>query len=170
MKDGEKDRIRELIAKLSHEDQTLWRKQTKPLEKYLTKSSKIQINERTEGKNVVLVAEEDSKIVELCWCSIVDRGIDRQGELAEFYVEKDYRGRGIGKELVNAAKQLFIDEQTEVAFVWTHHWNTSAIELYEDAGSKEVTQLVMTFVPSSEGKTEKSGLSPSNSHEQNQRS
>jgi ribosomal protein S18 acetylase RimI-like enzyme len=163
MKSREEDKIREFIAKLSFEDQTLWHKETKPLEEYLAKTSKMRIGEKLDGKSVIFVAEEDGKTVGMCWCTIVNRGVDKQGELAEFYVEKEYRGKGIGKELVNAAKQLFIDEHVEVAFVWTHHGNTAAIELYKNAGFKEVTQLVMAFVPSSEDKTEKSELSLSNS-------
>jgi ribosomal protein S18 acetylase RimI-like enzyme len=87
-------------------------------------------------------------IVGLCWCTIVDRGVDKQGEVAEFYVESEFRGKGVGKELMAAAKQLFVDEQVVVAFVWTHHGNKAAIELYKNAGFKQVDQLVMTYVPS----------------------
>lgn len=91
-------------------------------------------------------------VIGLCWCTIVDRGVDKQGELVEFYVEREFRGRGIGKELITVAKQLFINEQVEVAFAWTHHGNNAAIKLYENAGFKEVDQLVMAFVPSDKNK------------------
>jgi len=147
MKYGEEDMVRALISELDYEDQTYWLKQTKPLEQCLAKSSRIPISEEIEGKNVIFVAEEDGKLVGLCWCSIVDRGVDKQGEIAEFYVEREYRSKGIGKELITAAKQLFISERVEVAFVWTHHGNKAAIELYKSVGFKEVDQLVMAFVP-----------------------
>ena len=153
IKNGEEDEVRALIAKLSCEDQTFWRKQTKPLEEYLAESSRIPVSGEIRGKNVIFVAEEDGVIVGLCWCTIVDRGVDRQGEVVEFYVERGYRGRGIGKELLAAAKQLFINERVGVAFVWTHHGNRAAIKLYKDAGFKEVDQLVMAFVPSDKNKT-----------------
>jgi len=146
MKHGEEEKVRALIAKLSYKDQTFWRKQTKPLEAYLAQSSRIPISEEIKGRNVIFVAEEDGILVGLCWCTIVDRGIDRQGEVAEFYVEREFRGKGIGKKLIVAAKQLFIKEKVEVAFAWTHHGNKAAIELYRDAGFKEVDQLVMAFV------------------------
>jgi GNAT superfamily N-acetyltransferase len=146
MKNGEENRVRELIAKLSYEDQTFWRKQTKPMEEYLAECSGIPISGEIKGKNVIFVAEEDGVIVGLCWCTIVDRGVDKQGEVAEFYVEKEYRGKGVGKELLAAAKQLFIDEHVEVAFAWTHHGNKTAIELYRGAGFKEVDQVVMALV------------------------
>jgi len=147
MKHGEEDKVRALIAKLDYEDQAYWRKQTKSLEECLAESSRIPVSEKIKGKSVIFVAEEDGVIVGLCWCSIVDRGVDKQGEIAEFYVESEYRGKGVGKELITAAKQHFISEQVQVAFVWTHHGNKAAIELYKSAGFKEVDQLVMAFVP-----------------------
>jgi ribosomal protein S18 acetylase RimI-like enzyme len=171
MKHGEEDLIRKLIAKLSHEDQTFWRRQTRPFEEYLKESSKIPVNEKIKSKNLILVAEEDGMIVGLCWCTVVDRGIDKQGEIAEFYIEREFRGKGVGKELIAAAKRFFINEKVEVAFVWTHHGNEPAIKLYKDAEFKEVDQLVMAFVPSksesgkpnrTENKKEKKQYSPSN--------
>lgn len=153
MKYDEEDKIRELIAKLSYEDQTLWRKQMKTLEEYLTESSRIPVSEKIEGKNVILVAEEDGIIVGLCWCTIIDRGVDKQGEISEFYVEKKFRRKGIGKELITAAKRLFVNEKVGVAFFWTRHGNKAAIQLCENAGFKEVDQSVMAFVPSSKNRT-----------------
>jgi ribosomal protein S18 acetylase RimI-like enzyme len=153
MKHGKEDSVRTLLAKLGFGDQTFWRRETKSLEEYLAESSRIALSEEIKGKNVFLVAEEDGKVVGFCWCTIVDRGIDKQGEVAEFYVEKEYRGKGIGKELLAAAKQLFIKEQVKVAFVWTHFGNEAAIALYKDAGFKEVDQLVMAFVSSEQNKT-----------------
>jgi len=106
MEKVEEGYVRTLIAKLDYEDQTLWRKQPKVFEECLRKSSALSIGRKIEGKSAIFVAEEDSKIVGLCWCIVVDRGVDRQGEIAEFYVEKDFRNRCIGKDLVTAAKQF----------------------------------------------------------------
>jgi len=153
MNPSDEDKIKVLIAKLSYEDQTYWRKQTKTLEEYLAESSKIPMSEEVKGKNVIFVAEEGGVIAGLCWCSIVNRGVEKQGEIAEFYVEKEYRGKGVGKELITAAKQVFIKEKVIVAFVWTHHGNKAATELYKDMGFKEVDQLVMAFVPANKNKT-----------------
>jgi len=152
MKHEEEDKVRALIAKLSYEDQVFWRGQTKSMEEYLVESSRIPTGEEIKGRNVILVAEEDGGIVGLCWCTIVDRGIDRQGELTEFYVEREFRGKGVGNELLAAAKRLFTNEQVGVAFVWTHHGNKDAIKLYKNAGFKEVDQLVMAFVPFKDNK------------------
>jgi len=148
MKPGEENKVRKLLAKLNYEDQIFWRKQTKSLEEYLAECARIPIREEIEGKNVIFVAEEDGMIVGLCWCTIVDNGIDKQAEIAEFYVEEKYRSKGVGKELITAAKQLFINEKVEVAFAWTHRGNKTAIELYKNADFKEVDQIVMAFVAS----------------------
>lgn len=102
MKHGEENDVRTLYAKLSFEDQTFWRKHTKPVEEYLAEASKMLISEEIEGRNVILIAEEDGKLIGFCWCTIVDRGTDKQAEIAEFYVEKEYRGKGSGKALLIA--------------------------------------------------------------------
>lgn len=92
-------------------------------------------------------------IVGLCWCTIVDREMDKQGEIAEFYVKEKFRGKGIGKELIEAAQQLFIKEHAEAAFAWTHHSNMAAIKLYKNAGFKEIDQLVMLSFPMTKTKS-----------------
>ncbi|NWG10740.1 GNAT family N-acetyltransferase [Candidatus Bathyarchaeota archaeon] len=148
MKHGEEGKVRELLARLDYEDQTFWRKQIKTLEECFFESSKIPISGEVRGRSVIFVAEEEGTIVGLCWCTIVDRGIDKQGEVAEFFVEREFRGKGVGRDLMNVAKQLFIREKVEVAFAWTHHGNEAAIKLYKDAGFKEVDQVVVAFVPS----------------------
>jgi L-amino acid N-acyltransferase YncA len=148
MRSGEEDKIRELLAKLSFEDQTFWRKQTRSLENYAAKYDETPIGKKVKGENIILVAEDRGVIVGLCWCTIADRGIDRQGEVAEFYVEKEFRGKGVGRELLSVAKELFLSQNVEVAFAWTHHGNKAATKLYEEAGFKLVDQVVMAFVPS----------------------
>jgi GNAT superfamily N-acetyltransferase len=149
MRNGEEHSVRTLLAKLDYEDQILWHKGVKSLEECLQKSNAIRISREIEGKNAIFVADEEGKIVGFCWCIVVDRGVDKQGEIAEFYIEKDFRSRGIGRDLIAVAKQFFIDEEVDVAFVWTHHGNQAATELYKNAGFKEVTQLVMAFIPES---------------------
>jgi ribosomal protein S18 acetylase RimI-like enzyme len=151
MKRGEEDKIRELIARLEHEDQSFRRKEPKPLSEYMEKRCSVLVRTRITGKNVILVAEEDRRIVGLCWITITDRGVDKQGEIAGFYVENRFRRRGIGQELLMAARQVFINERVEVAFAWTHYENRAAVRLYEKAGFKQVTQLVLVFVPQATG-------------------
>lgn len=41
------------------EDQAYWRKQVKSLGEYLVESNKIFISKKINGKNVILIAEED---------------------------------------------------------------------------------------------------------------
>jgi ribosomal protein S18 acetylase RimI-like enzyme len=145
MKPGEEDQVRALYAKLSFENQAFWREQTKPLKDYLTEARGIRMSGDLQGKNVILVAEQDEVVVGFCWCSIVNRGVDKQAEIAELYVDRKYRGKGVGEELLVAAKQLLAGEHVDVAFVWAHQGNKEAIELYRRVGFKEVDQLVLAF-------------------------
>jgi ribosomal protein S18 acetylase RimI-like enzyme len=146
IKPHEEDEVRRLLAELSYEDQSFWTPRARPFREYVKKYRKVPVCERISGKNAILVSEQNGKLVGLCWCTVVDKGINRQGEIAEFYVEQEYRGRGIGEELIEAAKQFFIDEKAEVAFIWTHQKNKAAIRLYRKAGFKKVTQIVMALV------------------------
>jgi len=70
-------------------DQTFWQKQTELPEESLAESRRIRVNEEIEGKNVIFIAEENGTLVGLCWCTIVGRGVNKQGEVAGFYVESD---------------------------------------------------------------------------------
>jgi hypothetical protein len=62
MKHGEENEIRTLYAKLSFEDQTLWRKQTKPIGEYLTEARKMPITEEIKGKKGFLRHLVQSKL------------------------------------------------------------------------------------------------------------
>jgi ribosomal protein S18 acetylase RimI-like enzyme len=147
MRVGEENRIRDLLAKLDYEDQIYWTPRAETLEQRQAKRSQVRISEDVRAKNVVFVGEEDNAIVGFCWCTVIDRGVDEQGDIAELYVEKEYRGEGIGAELITAATQLFIKEKLAVAFVFTHYDNEDAIKLYENAGFKKIKQLALYFVP-----------------------
>jgi len=93
MEFGEEDEVRRLLAELSFEDQTLWRKEAKPFLECLEKYSRVPISRAVDGKNAIFIAEEEGKIIGLCWCTLVDRGIDRQGEISEFYIKEEHRGK-----------------------------------------------------------------------------
>lgn len=147
MRNCERQEIKDLIARLDYEDQAFWRKNARTLEECIARSKGIEISTQIKGNNVILVAEEKGTIVGLCWCTIVDQGIDRQAEITEFYVKSEFRGRGIGKELINAARRVFIKEKIDVVFVWTHRDNKAVIGLYKRAGFKETDQLVMSLMP-----------------------
>jgi hypothetical protein len=45
------------------------------------------------------------------------------------------------------SKKLFTKEDVDEAFVWLHRSHKVAIELYQQAGIKEVGPLGMAFVP-----------------------
>jgi hypothetical protein len=76
---GEEGSVRTLLGKLDFEDRSLWQKQPKPLEECLLKYGATRVSREVEGKNRIFVADEEGKIVGFSWCTVVDRGVDKQG-------------------------------------------------------------------------------------------
>ena len=68
----EKDRIRELLAKLEYEDQKYYRKRPKSLEQLLAEKKRLPISDKVVGRNVIYVAEVEGRAVGLCWCVVYD--------------------------------------------------------------------------------------------------
>lgn len=114
----EKDRIRELLAKLEYEDQKYYRKRPKSLDQLLAEKKRSPISDKVVGRNVIYVAEVEGRAVGLCWCVVYDWGAGKDGAIEEFYVESKYRGMGLGTELLMAARKLFVDKKVDVAGVW----------------------------------------------------
>jgi ribosomal protein S18 acetylase RimI-like enzyme len=138
-----------LLAKLDFEEQMgLQHRRIKPFEELLIEKKKLEISTEVAAKNVIFVAELNETIVGLCWCTIVDNSLSKVGEIEEFYVMPQYRGKGIGVELLRAATNLFKEEKVEVAFVWTLKERKAAIEAYKKAGFKKCREPVFYYSPS----------------------
>lgn len=151
MRLGEEDTIRNLLAKWDFEEQMEPRhRQIKSFEELLAEKKKLEISTQVMAKNVIFVAEFNKAIVGLCWCTIVDNGLSKEGEIEEFFVMPEYRGKSIGVELLRAATNLFKEEEVEVAFVWTLKERKAAIKAYRKAGFKKCQEPV--FYSPSENK------------------
>jgi ribosomal protein S18 acetylase RimI-like enzyme len=99
------------------------------------------------GENVIFAARYSGQLVGLCWCVLFDPGTGLEGEVAEVYVEPGFRGRGIGRALLQRAVQLFRERSVTFAAVWTRENNPHAIRIYEEAGFRRTEQLVLTWLP-----------------------
>ena len=99
------------------------------------------------GENIILAARVDGKLVGLCWCVLFNPGTGLEGEVAEVYVDQQFRGHGIGRLLLRRAVQLFRERNVTFAAVWTRENNPSAVRLYEEAGFRRTEQLVLTWLP-----------------------
>jgi ribosomal protein S18 acetylase RimI-like enzyme len=99
------------------------------------------------GENIIFAARVAGDAVGLCWCVLFNPGTGLEGEVAEVYVDERFRGRGIGRQLLRRAVQLFRERNVTFAAVWTRENNPSAVRLYEEAGFRRTEQLVLTWLP-----------------------
>jgi ribosomal protein S18 acetylase RimI-like enzyme len=102
---------------------------------------------RFTGENVILAARVAGQLAGLCWCVLFNPGTGLEAEVAEVYVDKAFRSRGIGGQLLRRAVQLFRERNVTFAAVWTRESNPGAVRLYEEAGFRRTEQLVLTWLP-----------------------
>ena len=80
--------VKRLISLLEYEIQE-FHQNKRSLDNFIDKNKNLELVNQIKGENIILVAEEDNQIIGLCWISVVDRGIDKQAEINEFYVKSD---------------------------------------------------------------------------------
>ncbi|MGH7883768.1 MAG: GNAT family N-acetyltransferase, partial [Candidatus Dormibacteraceae bacterium] len=103
---------------------------------------------RFRGENVVFAAyAEKNQLIGFCWVVLFDPGTGLEGEVAEVYVDNDYRGQGIGEDLVQQAVKLFQERGVTLGYVWTREENQAATRIYQRAGFEHGRQLVLTWYP-----------------------
>ncbi len=118
-------KIRKAIAK---DKKIIWRLHYKlhpTEEKPLTSPQKSKI------KGILLVAEESKQVVGFIWGNFITYGSFRYGIIEEFFVEKEFRKKGIGESLVKTIMKKFDNLKTRVVFVTTEKRNKEAISLYQ---------------------------------------
>ena len=102
---------------------------------------------RFSGENIILAARVGDRVVGLCWCVLFNPGSGLEAEVAEVYVDADFRSQGIGGQMLGQAVQLFRQRNVTFAAVWTRESNPQAVRLYEEAGFRRTEQLVLTWLP-----------------------
>jgi ribosomal protein S18 acetylase RimI-like enzyme len=85
-------------------------------------------------ENILLVAEEKSKVIGFLWADLVTHGFLRFGNIEELFVERVFRHKGVGRLLAEAAMRRFRERQTNVVFVSTGRSNKGAIKFYRRLG------------------------------------
>ncbi len=94
-----------------------------------------------KGENtVVFVAEVEGKIVgySLGWISQPWAYKGKRGYICDCFVEKSYRRRGIGKALVKAMLELFINRGVECVEADVYSSNVPSLKLFKKLGFEEV--------------------------------
>ncbi|MGC8998804.1 MAG: GNAT family N-acetyltransferase [Candidatus Bathyarchaeia archaeon] len=94
-----------------------------------------------KGENtVVFVAEVEGKIVgySLGWVSQPWAYKGKRGYICDCFVEKPYRRRGIGKALVKAMLEWFIDKGVECVEADVYSNNVPSLKLFKKLGFEEI--------------------------------
>tara|TARA_B100000315_G_C14416254_1_gene513356 strand:+ start:136 stop:621 length:486 start_codon:yes stop_codon:yes gene_type:complete len=92
-------------------------------------------------KSLVLVAYQDNKLIAYTISIIKENipifNIGRYGQITDLYVKKEYRGQGIGKELINQSKKFFKTNKLKFMELTVSHNNHQSIKFYQKYGFKE---------------------------------
>ena len=93
-----------------------------------------------KGVEFVYVAEVENMVV-----GFLSAGPSREeelefdGEIYGFYIEDQYQGQGIGRELFRVTVNKFLDNSFSSMFVWVLKEN-SAVKFYRKMGSRLVKE------------------------------
>jgi len=82
-------------------------------------------------KDCVWVCEDKEKIVGFL---LLMHRSDRQAQLRYFYLEPQYRGTGLGKELMRLFMDFLKEKNYKSAYLWTTNEQAAAAALYERYG------------------------------------
>ena len=101
---------------------------------YEEESSDIIPTTNSQLKSILLVAEEQDKIIGFIWANCIAFGIRRYGYLEDLYVDDKYRAKGVAKSLISAVKDEFKEFNVNAVFVTTEKENQIAQNLYIKEG------------------------------------
>lgn len=93
----------------------------------------------TDSKYMCLIAEDDDKPVEYIACGVKDFGYRKSKylEIQNMGTIPEYRSKGIGKRLIEKAKEWAKNNGYQKMFVSSYFHNSGAIEFYKRNGFKE---------------------------------
>lgn len=83
---------------------------------------------------ILLVAQENKQIAGFVWAHFIQYGFFKYGTIDEFFVKKEFRGRGIGTNLLKKAIERLEKLNPKIILVGTEKENKEAIRLYQKIG------------------------------------
>ncbi|HLO04815.1 MAG TPA: GNAT family N-acetyltransferase [Symbiobacteriaceae bacterium] len=107
------------------------------------KKGQIRSASRDPGQTI-LVAEDAAGLAGFIWLAIEEEwgGTGTRGEVAALYVRPEYRGKGVGRELMAEGEAMLRRYGCHKVHLMVTRSNESAVRLYEELGYK-VTRLQM---------------------------
>ncbi|MHA1784906.1 MAG: GNAT family N-acetyltransferase [Candidatus Helarchaeota archaeon] len=105
----------------------------------LTLSRRMSDSINNDG---ILLAKEDGKIIGMIWGEVVSYPT-KHGQISNFIIKKEYRGKGAGKKLINAVIKFFV--RNNVSHVQANARNMEKEgKLYERFGFKKQYSVMET--------------------------
>jgi len=90
--------------------------------------------EKSKIKPIFLVAEENKKAVGFVWAHLIQYGLFKYGTIDEFFVKKEFRGKGVGSNLLKKSIKKLEKLNPKIILVGTEKENKEAIKLYQKVG------------------------------------
>ena len=100
--------------------------------------TKEALHQQIEGENLYLVAETENKVIACATAEILN---DDEAELWWIHTKKEYRGGGIGRQLINEITLKLTDKVPKLC-VTTFQGYTPTLKFYERLGFQVQKQFV----------------------------
>lgn len=91
-----------------------------------------------------IVAEEDGKLVGFVLVEVSEMYVGR-GSIDDLYIQSEYRGKGIGKALLQAAFDWLKGKGAKKVGLGVHKSNDVAIKLYKSMGFEEEPETYLSL-------------------------
>lgn len=95
-------------------------------------------------KGIIYIIEADEKVVGMGALKKLEEGV---GEIKRMYIRPEYRGQGLGKELLNKLIEKAREFEYTVLRLDTADFMTVAQNLYRSAGFKEIGEYPGCEIP-----------------------
>lgn len=87
------------------------------------------------GYNIFLVAVEDDKFIGYIYYTILEKK-DKIAYIEQFYVEEEYRNKGVGKALMNEVEKIASNNKCDKVELNCWSFNQNALDFYYHLGYK----------------------------------
>ena len=124
--------------KIYTKDDKFYNKEIKNVKQIWVKFIKKNVNNKDF---LILIVYDGKKPIAYC-ISLIKKNIPiykikKYGYVSDLYVDKKYRGKGIGKKLLKKSKEFFRKNKLKFMSLEINHNNDPSIKFYEKYGFKE---------------------------------
>lgn len=132
--------IQKLMTELNNWQIKNFSEDNKPFHQRIKDYSKLEKNDIE--KDIILVAEVDTKIIGYIWGSLHERKshkLSKMGYIDEIYIENQFRQQGVGKKLLKNLEEEFIKLECDHLITHADWDNEVAKKSHVAWGMKPVT-------------------------------